>query len=144
MPLSETPLEDFLPYLLRRLTTLLNADMVKELKLYDINVPRWRVIAVLHYSEGCSVGELAKKTSLTQPGTSQVVDQLVNEKLVERIPKKDDNRIMQLNLTVTGQNLFDEIYPIIIRHQDHLTEGFSIHEKEVFIKLCQRMLMNIS
>lgn len=144
MSSPETPLEDFLPYLLRRLTTSINTNMVRDLKPYDINVPKWRVIAVLHFCGGCSVGELAKRTALTQPGTSQVIDKLVGEAIVERKPLEEDSRVMQLNLTTRGQALFDKIYPIVIRHQDHLTKGFSDQEKEIIIKLCQKMLINLS
>lgn len=144
MASSETPLEDFLPYLLRRLTTSLNTNMVRDLKPFDINVPKWRVIAVLHFCGGCNIGELAKRTALTQPGTSQVIEKLVSEAMVERKPQEEDSRVMQLNLSKRGQALFDKIYPIIIRHQDHLTNGFSGQEKESIIKLCQKMLVNIS
>ena len=143
MSSPETPLEDFLPYILRRLTTLLNSNMIQDLKPYDINVSKWRVIAILHFCGECSVGELAQKTALTQPGTSQIIDKLVRDKIVERKALKDDNRIMQLSLTIKGQALFDNIYPIIIQHQDHLTRNFTEKEKETLINLCQKMLSNI-
>ena len=139
---QDTPLLDFIPYLLRRMTTELNTAIVKDLKPYHINLPRWRIIAVLHFCGGVNIGELSQLTSLTQPGTSQVVDKLVAEKIVLRKPRKDDNRIMQLSLTAKGEKLFDDISPIILRHQAHLTSDFSEAEIKTFISMCRRMLVN--
>ncbi|PCJ44421.1 MAG: hypothetical protein COA81_02145 [Alphaproteobacteria bacterium] len=139
----ETPLLEFIPYLFRRLTTELNGEIVRDLKPYNINLPRWRIIAVLHFCGGVNIGELASLTSLTQPGTSQIIDKLVTEKLVRRRSKKEDNRIMHIALTAAGERLFQDIFPIILQHQDHLTSDFTPEEKALFISLCQRMLVNI-
>lgn len=143
MTLPNQPLEEYFPYLLRRLTTLLNKDMVKDLKPFNINIPRWRVIAVLRFSEKCSLGELSERTALTQSGTSQVINQLVQEKLVRRKNQALDGRILHLSLTKKGQDLFEEIFPIMLRHQNYLTTDFSDEEKDVFTHLCQRMIANL-
>ena len=136
-------LDYFLPYLLRRLTTMLNTDMQKDLKSFNINIPRWRVVAVLHFSGACSLGELTTRTALTQSGTSQVINQLVKEGIVERKVQADDGRILHLSLTKKGQDLFDHIFPIVLRHQDNLTTGFTDQEKKIFTHLCQRMIVNM-
>lgn len=138
-----TPLDDFLPYLFRRLTTLLNTAMIKDLKPFGINVPRWRVIAILHFSGQSSIHQLTRLTALTQPGVSQVVDQLEQEKLVTRKPHPDDNRLQQISLTDTGQDIFESIFPIVMRHQDKLTAGLTEDEKSQAIELCRKMLSNI-
>ena len=39
--------DDFLPYLITRLAYQLNADLVEKLQREDINVTRWRILAVL-------------------------------------------------------------------------------------------------
>lgn len=143
MTQNKIPLDRFLPHLLRRITTSLNTDMTRDLKNYGINVSRWRVISVLQSCQGCSIGDLAKKTALTQPGTSQVIDQLAAEDIVSRRPQKQDNRITELTLTPKGHSLFNEIYPIVENHHDHLISDFSDEEKKIIIKLSQRMLANI-
>lgn len=138
-----TPLDDFLPYLFRRLTTTLNTAMIRDLKPFGINVPRWRVIAILHFSGQSSIHQLTRLTALTQPGVSQVVDQLEAEKLITRKPDPDDNRLQQVSLTKAGQDIFESIFPIVIRHQDRLTTGLSDDEKKQAIRLCRKMLSNI-
>ncbi len=140
---KESPLIEIIPYLFRRLTTELNAVIVKDLKPYDINLPRWRTIAVLHYSGGVNIGELARLSSLTQPGTSQIIDKLVAENIAIRTPRKEDNRIMKISLTKRGEQLFNDIFPIILQHQNHLTSDFTSEETELFISMCKRMLINI-
>ncbi len=141
---KKTPLLDFLPYLFRRLTTEVNAAIVKDLKPYGINLPRWRIIVVLHFSGGANIGELANLTGLTQPGTSQVIDKLVSEGIVLRQPRTEDNRIMWISLTKKGMALFRDIFPLLVAHEDRLTSGFSAREKQDMIRLCQRMLANVN
>lgn len=138
----DSPLLDIIPYLFRRLSTELNTVIVKDLKPYKINLPRWRIIAVLHFCGGVNIGELARLTSLTQPGTSQIIDKLVAEEVVERRIRKDDNRIMQISLSVKGEQLFNNIFPIIQHHQNNLTSDFTPTEKNLFISLCRRMVAN--
>lgn len=139
-----SPLVEFIPYLLRRLTTELNTVIVRDLKPYNINLPRWRTIAVLHFCGGVTVGDLARLTSLTQPGTSQIIDKLVTENIVMRRPKEDDNRIMLISLTSRGNELFNDIFPVILCHQDHLTSDFTPAETELLISMCKRMLINMN
>ena len=117
--------------------------MTRALKPYGINVPRWRILAVLSTREYCTIAELARLTSLSQPGVSQVVEQLEAESTVSRTVDPSDNRYQKIGLTEKGRDLFDRILPIAMEYQDRLTVGFNQDEKELAITLCRKMLDNI-
>ncbi len=53
------------------------------------------------------------------------MDNLEKEKLVERVPSKEDRRAILAQLTPKGKKLFDEIF---VKHAEYVCRGcFSIN-----------------
>ncbi len=68
----------------------------------DLNMQQWFVLHLL--AEGVTTGvALAKELSVSAPTVSTVIDQLVQQGLIERIPSEEDRRTIQLALTTGGR-----------------------------------------
>lgn len=75
---------------------------------FDISVEQFHVLR--HIRLGVtSVSELAAAKRTSRPAVSQIVDTLVNKGLVSRRPNPDDRRIVRLELTSAGGELFQHI-----------------------------------
>src|SRR5260221_1962200 len=56
--------------------------------------------------EGVSVKDLAEKLHVTPGAITQLVDKLVEKKLVERLEDENDRRILKIRLTDTAKDKF--------------------------------------
>ncbi len=57
-----------------------------------------------------SVSRLAEDRHTTRPAISRTVDVLVQKGLIDRLPKPEDRRYVQLSLTVEGQALMNGLF----------------------------------
>lgn len=141
---NEAFLEDFVPYVMYRITNQLNLDLQNDLRPLKINVSRWRVLAALNAQDGRTMGDLCKYTMMEQSSLSRVIDRMVEEKLVTRQLQKEDNRYVLVLLTDKGRGKFQEIYPKVFSRQGTALEGFSDGEHNQLLSFLRRIGNNIN
>jgi DNA-binding MarR family transcriptional regulator len=134
------PLDDFLPYLLNRLTNRLNQDLVEALRKLEVTVPMWRVLAVLVARDGRGIGELAVYTVTDQSTLSRVIDRMERDALVERRPSPADGRAIEVFLRPVGRQVFAKILPVALQHYRHALSGLSESEARTLVRLLHKVL----
>lgn len=136
-------LQNFVPYLLYRITTQLNRRLRSRLRKEGINISRWRVIAVLRAHGGLTVGRIVDLTNMEQPSVSRIVTQLEQEGLVRRKVGRKDSRFVNVKLAPAGHKAFKSIYPTAKSHQERALQGFSAGEVDTLIEYLRRIQANI-
>lgn len=136
-------LDDFLPYLLNRISNRLNTDLAEELRGIGMTLPDWRVLAVLRVADGRSIGEVSVYTVIEQSTLSRVVERLVKRGLVERRSPPEDQRIVNLHMTAKGHDAFETILPIAMRHYRRAVLGLDAATVEGLIATLHKVLENI-
>lgn len=66
------------------------------------------IMQELHEAPGLRVGEVARRLSVHQTTTSNLVEGLVRKELVKRSRAEHDLRVVQLSLTAKGEALLDK------------------------------------
>lgn len=75
---------------------------------HGATLPRFDVMAMLdRYRDGLRMTELAGVLRVSNGNVTGIVDRLVEEGLVERIPVPGDRRAMLVRLTAAGADQFD-------------------------------------
>jgi DNA-binding MarR family transcriptional regulator len=120
-----------------------NRALNAELRRFDLDYPRWRVMAVLNEHPGCSMQQLAEHTGVDRTSLAHTVTLMERQGLLTRRARKTDRRSIVLNLTHRGRNLLAGILPIILAHSSQSLSGFTAVEKRTLFKLLQRMADNI-
>jgi DNA-binding MarR family transcriptional regulator len=133
-------LDDFLPYLLNRLTNRLNQDLLEDLRKLDVTVPMWRVLAVLVARDGRGIGELAVYTVTDQSTLSRVIDRMERDELVERRPSPQDGRAIEVFVRPAGRQAFAKILPVALKHYRHAIAGLSETESRTLVRLLHKVL----
>ncbi len=118
-------LQDFLPYQIYRVSTLMNLRLQGRLKANGINLSQWRVLSVLRSLGRLNVTQIVENTLMEQPTISRVIVQLEEEGLVARTLSSEDSRISLISLSDKGNLLFDEIAPAAVKHQRTALEGLT-------------------
>lgn len=136
-------LQNFVPYLLYRITNQLNRRLRSRLRKEGINISRWRVLAVLRAHGALTMGRIVDLTVMEQPSVSRIVTQLEQEGLVRRRLGRKDSRFVNVKLTSAGEKAFQSIYPTADRHQARALYGFSVREVDTLIKYLRRIQANV-
>lgn len=146
MPISgqgDKWLQNFVPYLLYRITNQLTRRIRGRLRKSGINITRWRVLSVLRAHGKLSLGRIVDLTVMEQPSVSRVVAQLEREGLVKRAVSKEDSRFVHVRLTAAGTRAFQNIYPTAQRHQERALSSFTRKEISTLKRLLRRIQHNI-
>jgi len=136
-------LDDFLPYQLFRVTSLMNLRIQGRLRTIGVNLSQWRVMSVLRSHGRMSLSRIVERTMMEQPTVSRVVAQLEQDGLADRRISTEDSRIVEVALTAKGAATFNDIVPSAFRHQRAALEGFDKDELKALRALLVRIEKNI-
>lgn len=136
-------LQNFVPYLLYRITNQLSQKLRGRLRQTGINISRWRVMSVLRAHGELALGQIVDLTVMGQPAVSRVVTLLVHEGLAVRRVSKTDSRVSYIRLTRAGEKVFKSVYPTAQLHQSGALRGFSDSEIDSLKKYLHRIQHNI-
>ena len=91
------------------------------------------------------VGKLAEAFGISQPATSKMVDLMVKEGFLKRVPHSTDRRQIELHLTKQATTAIDVMYEkALLRIDGHLKEISPSKKKEIttVIKEVSQILSN--
>ena len=74
-----------------------------EMRRRGASLPVWRVLAALAVRPGETVGGLAEACLLQQPTMTKLLDRMVRDGLVARVPDARDRRVVRTALTPRGE-----------------------------------------
>jgi DNA-binding MarR family transcriptional regulator len=135
--LADSPL-----YWLARASGRYRLDMELALKPIGMDVPRWRVLAILSEHEPASVSELCEHAVIRLSTMTRIVQRLVEAGLVTTRPREDDGRVTEVRLTDAGREA-----AVLVRKQASRVfrqgfEGFSAKEVKVLNEMLKRLFDN--
>ncbi len=97
---------EYLPYLLNRVVTLINAPMQRELKRQGMTMTHWRVLGFLYERDGLIISELAERTVTDQATLSRALDRLQERELIRRQVVAQDSRQTEIHLCDAGRERY--------------------------------------
>ena len=116
--------EDYLLYLLARVSHVLSGEFHQQLRQRSIGVPVWRVLASLSGSGGETVTGLAEVCLLQQPTMTKLLDRMVRDGLVTRSQDARDRRVVRVALTPQGETLAAELITAARQHESNVLTRF--------------------
>jgi DNA-binding MarR family transcriptional regulator len=112
---------------------------------FGITLPRFDLMAQLErHPEGLRMGELSKRMMVTGGNVTGIAEQLVQEKLVVRVPDAHDGRAYSVKLTAAGRRAFERM---AAAHEQWITEllgGVSSLDKGKLIELLSQIKQHLN
>src|SRR5581483_9126333 len=136
-------LDSFFPYRLYRASKKLQLRLQTRLRAQRVNPSQWQVIGVLKAYGALSIGEIVDATLMEQPTVSRVVARLEKSGWVSRRASTRDSRMALISLTLAGIEIFKQIVPAALRHQDLALEGIGRKEIAQVLATLERIEENI-
>ncbi len=90
---------------------LIEAELREKLRIeYASTLPRFDVLAALHRAErGLKMSELSDELMVSNGNVTGIVDRLVDDGTVVRVPVDGDRRAMRVKLTDQGRDYFRKL-----------------------------------
>jgi DNA-binding MarR family transcriptional regulator len=135
-----TRLGQFLPYLLSITANTVSVRIADEYRnRFGLNVPEWRVMAVLGDSGALTQRQLTRLTIMDKVAVNRACKELEKRGLAQRQPNVDDGRSHHLELTDAGRAMHGAIMPLALEMERRLFATFSEEELAIFRTLLARI-----
>ena len=143
VPTGDQWLDGFFPYRLYRASEKLQLRLQARLRAHHMSTSEWRVISVLKSYGAMSIGEIVEATLMEQPTSSRVVARLEKNGLVSRRASTRDSRMALISLSPAGLEVFKQIIPAALRHQELALAGIARKEVAQVIATLEKLEENI-
>lgn len=132
--------DDYLLYLMARASHTVSAEFHATLRRAGLSVPVWRVLASLSGAEPQTVTGLADACLLQQPTMTKLLDRMVRDGLVRRLPDPKDRRVVRIEMTAKGADMVREPLLAAKRHEAAVAERFPSVDSLALKELLREMI----
>ena len=130
-------------YWLSRVSGRYVLDMGAALRRVGMDVPRWRVLMILHEHDPASVSTIADLAVIKLSTMTRIVQRMQAEGLVSCNPRASDARVTEVRLTPAGSHAMEQVRDQASRIFRHAFHDVSDKEMVVFIGVLQRLFDNL-
>ena len=99
-------------------------------KAIGISMPQLGILMQIHFHENCGISAISDRFDITNAAASQLVDKLVQSRLIQREEDPHDRRAKLLNLTEKGKELIQQGAERRYRWMEDLARKLSSEERE--------------
>jgi DNA-binding MarR family transcriptional regulator len=109
----------------------------------EITIEQWSVLYHLWKQDALSQQELCNRTFRDKPSITRLIDNLEKQKLVKRMPSKEDRRINLVCLTDAAKLLQDKTIELANQTMDEALIGVHKNEIEIVKQVFQKVYDNL-
>lgn len=131
---DERPLR--LAYLIGRLDRMVRRELEETLTEVDLTIAQYTAMSVLSRRPGLSNAQLARRSLVSPQAMNQALSGLVERRLIHR-PSKPEGRALAIELTAQGQQVLDQIAPLIDAAEDHLLSDLRPKQRQLLLSMVE-------
>lgn len=111
--MSDKTINEYLAHLLVQA----NRQVNRQLSLEGVSLEQWRALKVISEQAGLTMRELARNLAQNNPTLTKIVDKMVSEALVYRLPDQEDRRKVRLFISDKGKSVLTQQDERVVEHQ---------------------------
>jgi DNA-binding MarR family transcriptional regulator len=132
---------------LSRLGLWLDRQIAAGLVPFNLEPSEFDVLATLRRQGKpyeLTAGELMNSAMLTSGAITQRIDRLESKGLVERLPDRNDRRVVRVRLKPAGVKLINLAVEGHLENEEHILESLSVKERAQLAALLRRLMASQS
>lgn len=137
---NERFVDDYLLYLMARASHAISSEFHTTLRKAGVSVPVWRVLATLSGSPGETVTGLAEACLLQQPTMTKLLDRMVRDGIVKRMPDQRDRRVVRIQMLPRGEQMVRDLLISAKAHESEVMARFPAVDRMQLKQLLRAML----
>lgn len=130
-------------YHLARVTSLYTQRMDAALKPLGIDVPRWRVLALLRKNGASTVTQLSQEAVSKISTMTKIIQRMTAEKLVTVRPSSNDARSTEVIISESGMRILEDVREKVGRIGHLAFDGVVSEELERLNVICRKIYLNL-
>jgi DNA-binding MarR family transcriptional regulator len=99
-------------------------------KAIGLSMPQFGILMQIHFHGNCGISDISNRFDVTNAAASQMVDKLVQSRLIQREEDPQDRRAKLLNLTEKGKELIKQGTERRYRWVEDVAQKLSPEERE--------------
>lgn len=112
---------------------------VRDMKRNGLSSAEFSVLELLYHKGKMPLQPIGDKILVTSGSITYTVDKLEQKGYLKRIECTEDRRVTYAEITTTGKELFDRIFPEHAKVVEALMDGLTTEEKHVAILLIKKL-----
>ena len=109
---------------------------------HDITIDQWLTLKTIHDNPGISQKEIAVGVFKDQASITRIIDALVQKGFLQRKSSLQDRRRFDLELSSLGENVLDELFPVIQKNRNIALGGFNNEDVRTLKDQLERIIQN--
>lgn len=138
--MSSRPLGEHLSHLL----TQANRHISRQLTAEGVSLDQWRLMMALSESRGSTMGKLAEELAINHPTLTKLVDRMVEDALVYRVPDPDDRRKVRMFLSDKGSALLESQNERVRSHEAKVEDHYGNEDAQKLRVMLEEFIKQIS
>lgn len=135
-------LDNNLGLLIKRVHMLLHRIIELKVMPLDLTATQWRPLLLISKKEINTPAELARFMHVDTGAMTRTLDRLEAKGFLTRQRCLEDRRVVRIALTPSGQDVIEQILPVIADTLNLHLEGFSKDEIQMLFGLLHRLILN--
>ena len=119
--------------------SLYQKRMAEHLKAVGMDIPRWRILMILHEKSPSTISEIAERALMNLSTLTRVAQRLARDGLVKLASNQQDARSTDVHITPEGDAAVEKIRAVASRTFRRATEDFSSADLERLNLLLTRL-----
>ena len=124
---------------LRYISHLIKQKGREILSNYTITPPQFVALQWLHESGDMTIGDLSNKMYLAFSTTTDLVDRMEKNELVQRVRDEQDRRVVRIHLLPEGERIIQEVIDKRQNYLRELLQDFEVDEAQELLKLLKKL-----
>ena len=141
--LDDFTLDDSVPYLMIRVSGLMNRQLELDLRPLKVSFQHWRVLAVLAVlarKNGSSITDLSEYAVVPHSSLSRLLSRMEADGYVRRQTDGRDARSVRVFITAVGDAMYRRILPMAVAVRERAMAGLPAAQKTNLLAALNHML----
>lgn len=134
--------EESVGYLVNRLAQTIGRELDRRMIDLGLTDAQWKPMFLLYQGECSTAADFSRIACHDTGAVTRLLDRLEAKGLIRRVRSADDRRVVNLELTESGEKIAAEVPKIIVGLANQVLTGFSPDEFAQFKNLLGRALIN--
>ncbi len=117
---SDATLRSFVGYQMKRAFNVIQGDLVKTLKPFDLRMLTYTALVLIVDKPGLRQSQLAAAMDVERPNMVVIIDELERRELITRDRVQTDRRAYALKATLKGRRLYEKAVAAVTEHEAEL------------------------
>lgn len=117
----------------------MQGEVEAKLQKHGLTLPQFEVLSTLAVASCTNQQELAQRLQVTKGNLVGLIDRLTERGWVERVPDPADRRVNKVQLTATGKQVLEKVYPDQLTAVELMMSKLAMEDVETLRALLHRL-----